>query len=102
MAIKSKPFDAARYFPDDASQVSLLNDALHEGDPGYIAAAIGTIAKARGLSEVARESGLNRQALHKALSDGGNPTIDTVMRVLGELGIELHATVKRQVKAEYA
>lgn len=90
----SKPFDAANYFSTDDQQLDLLNDALHEGHPGYIAAAIGTIAKARGLSEVARDAGLSRQTLHRALTESGNPTIETVMKVLAELRIELSAKAK--------
>lgn len=96
MPITTKPFDAAKHFPTDEDQLELLNDALREGHAGYIAAAIGTIARARGIADVAREAGLNRQTLHKALAASGNPTIETVMRVLGELGITLHAEARRE------
>ncbi len=94
MAIKTKPYDAAKHFPDDESQVDLISDALATGHVGYIAAALGTIAKARGMTAVAGETGLSRQSLHKALSEDGNPTLDTVMKVLDALGLQLEAKAK--------
>lgn len=94
MPIKTKPFDAAKYFGTDEAQIDLVTDALKTGDAGYIAAAIGTIAKARGMTEVAREAGLSRQALHKTLADDGNPTLGTVMKVLGVLGLRLEAKAR--------
>lgn len=89
MAIKTKPFDAAKHFPSDAAQIELIRDAIKEGHVGYIAAALGTIAKARGMTKVADEAGLSRQSLHKALSEAGNPTLDTIMKVLDALGLQL-------------
>ena len=94
MAIKTKPFDAAKHFPDDDSQIDLITDALSTGHVGYIAAALGNIAKARGMTAVANDTGLSRQSLHKALSEGGNPTLDTVMKVLEALGLTLEAKPK--------
>lgn len=91
MAIKTAPFDAAKYFSTEEAQVDLLSDALQSGDAGYIAAAIGTVAKARGMTHVAAETGLNRQALYAALKEGGNPTLDTVLKVIGALGFRLTA-----------
>ena len=89
MAIKTKPFDAAKHFATDESQVDLIADALETGHTGYIAAAIGTVAKARGMTEVASETGLNRQSLYAALREGGNPSLDTVLKVVHALGLEL-------------
>lgn len=94
MAIKTRPFDAARHFPDDKAQIDLITDALATGHVGYIAAALGTIAKARGMTKVAGDAGLSRQSLHKALSEDGNPTLDTVMKVLGALGLQLAAKAR--------
>ena len=91
MTLKTKAFDAAKYFDTPAAQAELLNDALAEGDASYIANAIGTIARARGMSQLAKDAGLNRQALYQALREGGNPTLDTVLKVLKALGIELQA-----------
>lgn len=89
MALKTKPFDPAKHFPDDESQIDLLNDAFASGHAGYISASIGTVARVRGLSKIASDADLNRQSLHKALSDRGNPTLDTLLRVLKALDLEL-------------
>jgi probable addiction module antidote protein len=71
--VKTEPFDAARYLASSDSQEALLNDALASGDAGYVAQALGVIARARGMSEVAREAGVTREALYKALSESGDP-----------------------------
>lgn len=90
MATKTKAFDAAKYFEgDDHSQADLINDALESGNAGYIAAALGTVAKSRGMTNVAADTGLNRQALYAALKEGANPTLDTVLKVVHALGLEL-------------
>ena len=90
MAVKTTPFDAAEYLETAADQADLLNDAVEEGDPRYIAYALGAVARARGgIGKLATETGLNRQSLHKALSEGGNPTLDTVIKVLKALGLHM-------------
>lgn len=87
-------FDAAKYLvDDDEAQRELLADALASGDRAYVAHALGTIARARGgLTKLAEETGLKRQALHRALGKDGNPTLDTLLKVLTALG--LRATVE--------
>lgn len=102
MTIITKPFDAAKHLTDEADQIDLINDALHEGNPRYIASAIGTVLRARGMSAVASAAGLNRQSLHKAFSNEGNPTLNTVLKVLDELGIELQAKPKAERRPEHA
>lgn len=90
MTIKARPFDAARYIETAADQADLLSDAIESGDPRYIAYALGAVARARGgIARLAREAGMNRQALHKALSEDGNPTLDTVLKVLKALGLQM-------------
>jgi probable addiction module antidote protein len=90
MTIKTKPFDAADYLDTAADQADLLSDAVDSGDPRYIAYALGAVARARGgIAKLAREAGMNRQALHKALSEGGNPTLETVLKVLKALGLQM-------------
>lgn len=96
MATRTKPFDAARYFETPAAQARLLDDALASGDTAYIANALGVIARARGMSELARETGLARPALYSALSENGNPRLDTLLKVVRSLGIELHASEAKQ------
>lgn len=98
MVTKTKPFDAAKHFGSDEAQVDLVTDALETGHAGYIAAALGTVARARGMSDVAADTGLSRQSLYSALSEGGNPTLDTVLKVVHALGLEL--TVKARAMAQ--
>ncbi|MBB4099779.1 addiction module antidote protein [Sphingomonas kyeonggiensis] len=92
MATETRAFDAAKYFTTPEAQARLLNEALEEGDARFLASALGTVAKARGgIQQLAADTGLSRQALHKALSENGNPTIDTVLKVIRALDIRLHA-----------
>jgi len=67
-----------------------LEAVLDHGDPALVSAALGDIARARGMTEIAREAGLGRESLYKALSPEGNPEFDTVMKVLRALGLSLH------------
>lgn len=89
MAIKTIPFDAADSLDTDAARVELFGDALASGDPAIITSALGLIARARGMSALAKETGLSRETLYKALSEGGNPTLDTLMKVTQALGVRL-------------
>ena len=91
MALKLKRFDAAKYIRSPEEEAAVLSNALTSGDSGYIAAALGAIARARGMSGLAEETGLNRTALYDAFSEDGNPTLDTVMRVMCALDIKLTA-----------
>lgn len=91
--VKTEPFDAARYLVSPESQAELLNDALASGDAPYIAQALGVIARARGMSEVAREAGVTREALYKSLSEDGDPRLTTVMGVARALGLTLSASL---------
>ena len=70
-----------------------LEAALEDGDPVLVAAALGDIARAKGMTQIARETGLGRESLYKALSAEGNPEFATVLKVLRSLGLRLHATV---------
>ncbi|MHB8528915.1 MAG: addiction module antidote protein [Caulobacteraceae bacterium] len=89
--VKTEPFDAALYLVSPEAQTELLNDALASGDAPYIAHALGVIARARGMSEVAREAGVTREALYKSLSGDGDPRLTTVMGVTRALGLKLSA-----------
>ena len=68
-----------------------LEAALEDGDPALIAAALGDIARAKGMSQIARETGLGLESLYKALSPDGNPEFSTVLKVVRALGLRLHA-----------
>ena len=85
----AKPFDASRYFTTPESQAELLAEAFESGHPGYITQALGTVAKARGMSEVARDAGVTREALYKALSGKGDPKLSTLLGLARALGVQL-------------
>jgi probable addiction module antidote protein len=91
MGLKTKPFDAAEYLDDPASQTELLSDAFESGDAGYIAHALGVVARARGMTEIAREAGVTREALYKALTEEGDPRLSTLLGVTRALGVTLSA-----------
>lgn len=92
MAVSAtRPWDAAEHLQTEEDRVAYLEAALEEGDPALIAAVLGDIARAKGMTQVAREAGLGRESLYKALSAQGNPEFATVMRVVQALGLRLHA-----------
>ncbi|MFC4292679.1 addiction module antidote protein [Sphingorhabdus arenilitoris] len=87
--VETKRFDPADYVRSDEEAALYISDALAGGDPSEVAAAIGTVARARGASGLARATGISRAALYKGLSAEGNPTLATVLAVLKELGMTL-------------
>lgn len=89
---KTQLFDAADYLNSEDDMVAYLEAALEEDDPRVVAAALGDIARAKGMSQVARDAGLGRESLYKALSPDGNPEFGTVMKVVRALGLSLHAS----------
>lgn len=91
MKTEIKPFDAAPYLDTPEAQAEVLNDALETGDAAYIANALGVIARARGMTQVARETGVTREALYKSLSLDGDPKLTTLLGVLKSLGFTLSA-----------
>jgi len=91
MALKTVPFDAAEHLRSPEDQAELLTDALATGNAAYIANALGTIVRARGMSEVARGAGVSREALYKSLTLKGDPKLTTFMSVLKTMKLELTA-----------
>lgn len=89
---KTLPWDPAEHLETEADMAAYLEAALEEGDPALVAAALGDIARAKGMTQLARETGLGRESLYKALSASGNPEFATVMKVVAALGLKLHAT----------
>ena len=89
---KTIPWDPAEHLETEADMAAYLEAALEEGDPALVAAALGDIARAKGMTQLARETGLGRESLYKALSPSGNPEFATVMKVVAALGLKLHAT----------
>jgi len=92
MAVETTPFDAAEFLDDPTSQAELLADAFESGNATYIAQALGVVARARGMTEIAREAGVTREALYKALSERGDPKLSTLLGVARALGVKLTAT----------
>jgi probable addiction module antidote protein len=86
------PWDPAEHLRTEEDMAAYLEAALEEGDPGLVAAALGDIARAKGMTNVARETGLGRENLYKALSPAGNPAFATILKVISALGLQLHAT----------
>ncbi len=82
-------FDPAEYLHDAEDIAGYLSAVLEEEDPNAVIEALGTIARARGMTEIARQSGLAREALYRALRSGSSPRFDTVMRVMRALGVRL-------------
>ena len=92
---RTRPWDAADHLESDEDIVAYLEAAFEDGDPALIAAALGDIARARGMTQVAADAGLGRESLYKALSPNGNPELATVLKVLQALGLGLRvAAVK--------
>jgi probable addiction module antidote protein len=95
--VRLKKWDSAAHLKTEADIARYWEACLEEGrdDPSFITTALGNIARARGMSQLARKTGLTREGLYKALSPGGNPEFGTVMKVVRALGLEVHgATAK--------
>ena len=92
MAQETKRFDIQDFIKTDQMQIGYLDAALEDGDPALIAAAIGDIARARGASEFARESGLSRETIYKVFRPGGNPKLETMAKAIKVLGFRLALT----------
>ncbi len=88
---RTKGWDPATYLKTDTDVTAYLEAALKDGDAALVASALGDIARARGMTAVAKSAGLGRESLYKALSANGNPELSTVLRVLRALGIRLRA-----------
>lgn len=90
--METVPFDPAKYLANPEAQAELLSDAFESGDAKYIANALGVVARTRGMSQVARDAGVTREALYKALSDDGDPRLTTLLGVVKALGMKLTAS----------
>lgn len=88
---ETRPWNAADYLSTEAEIVAYIDAAFEDGDPALIAAALGDVARAKGMTKVASDAGLGRESLYKALSPGGNPELATVVKVMRALGLRLHA-----------
>ncbi len=87
--IETRPFDPANYLRTEEDILYYLEAAMEGNDPKHIASALGDVARSKGMSEIARKAGVGRQALYSALSENGNPTLETLVGVLNALGLQL-------------
>lgn len=92
--IKTRSWDSAEYLQTEDDIAEYIEACLQEGgdDPAFIAHALGVIARARGMAQVARDTGISREGLYKALSEDGNPSFGTILKVIKALGLQLHGS----------
>ena len=93
MAVKLTTYDPAEDLASNAAIATFMAEALATRDPGYIAHALGVVARAKGMAQIAEQTGLSREQLYRSLSERGNPTLKTTIAVMKALGIELTAKV---------
>jgi len=93
--IETRPWDVVEHLKTEEDMAAYLEAVLDDGDPALVSAALGDIARARGMTEIAREAGLGRESLYKALSPDGNPEFATVLKVVRALGLKLHVKAAR-------
>ena len=91
MALKTAAFDSAKYLTDNEAVAAYLSDMMEDGDASVLATALGNIARARGMAQIAQDAGIGREALYKALRPGAQPRFDTISRVCSALGVRLVA-----------
>ena len=89
---RTRIWDAAEHLKTEEDMAAYLEAALEDDDPALVAAALGDIARAKGMSQIAHQTGLGRESLYKALSPEGNPEFVTVLKIVRALGLRLHAT----------
>jgi probable addiction module antidote protein len=87
--LKTRPYDSAEYLKTEEDVANYLEAVFEDGDPALVAHALGVVARAKGMAKIAKKAGLGRESLYKALSKGGNPKIDTVLKVVHALGLKL-------------
>ena len=96
MQTKTAPYDVAEFLETPEEMATYLEACIQEseGDSAFIAKALGDIARAKGMTQIARETGLSRESLYKALSGNRSPSFDTILKVISALGLKLSASAK--------
>lgn len=89
MSLKTTPFDAAKYLETDEDIKLFLQAAAEDGSAEEFVHALNTVARAKGMTEIAKKAGVTRASLYKSLADGGNPRFDTILKVTRALGCKL-------------
>jgi probable addiction module antidote protein len=88
--ITTRAWDVAEHLETELDMAAYLDAALEDGDVALVVAALGDIARAKGMSQIARDAGLGRESLYKALSATGNPEFGTILKVVRALGLQFH------------
>ena len=91
MKLKATPWDSAELLDTPESMAAYIEAAFEDGDPSLIAHALGVVARARGMTQLAKDAGLSRDAMYKAFQPDGNPTLQTLTSVMKALGMKLSA-----------
>jgi len=89
MPVETEEFDPTRYLKSDEAIAAYLQDAVASGDPRVVASCLGDVARAKGMTDLARETGLSRESLYRSLSGQGNPELATLMKVIEAMGLQL-------------
>jgi probable addiction module antidote protein len=89
MPVVTRPYDSARYLDSDEAIAAFLEAAFETDDPAFIAHAFGIVARARGMTQIAKDAGLSRESLYRALGEAGNPEFATILKVAKALGLRL-------------
>ncbi|MCO5308495.1 MAG: putative addiction module antidote protein [Austwickia sp.] len=97
MAVSLRRWDASDYLDTSEDMLAYLDEAARSGDPALLQAALGDIAKAKGMAEIAQAAGVGRESLYKSLSTTGNPSFQTVAKVIDALGGQLTVVPKDEV-----
>ena len=95
--LETRPWDAPEHLETEEDMAAYLDATLEDGDAALVVAALGDIARAKGMSQIAREAGLGRESLYKALSSTGNPEFATILKVVRVLGLQFHVEAARTV-----
>jgi probable addiction module antidote protein len=100
MKTKTSPWDVAEHLRTPKEMAAYLEACIEEadGDAAFIAKALGDIARAQGMTQVAKDSGLSRESLYKALSGERSPSFDTILKVVTALGLKLSASVRSEIE----
>lgn len=87
--VPTRPYDSANYLTDDESIIAYIEEVIESGDPTLVSHALGVVARAKGMTQVARDAGVSREHLYRALSSEGNPEFATVFKVVRALGLTI-------------
>jgi probable addiction module antidote protein len=89
MPVETRPYDSAAYLDSAEAVAAYIDEAFLTGDAAFITRALGVAARARGMTQIAKDAGMSRESLYRALGDKGNPEFSTVLRVAQALGLRL-------------